>query len=74
MTKEEIGNHILNGCLMISTNKEVGEHLTKLCVGIGYLEDWYMASIDAEKSPRWTLELLEELFNDFYLIPKTKED
>lgn len=73
MTKEEIGNHILNGCLMTSSDKEVGEHLVKLCVGINYLEDWYIASIDAEKSPRWTLEHLEELFNDFYLIPKTME-
>lgn len=38
-------------------------------VGIGYLYDWYIASVtDAE--PVWTEAHLEELCNDFIIIPK----
>lgn len=34
------------------------------------LHSWYQASIDETEPPIWTDEHLEELFNDFYLIPK----
>lgn len=37
------------------------------------LYDWYIASIDETKPPCWTPEHIEELVNDFYLIPKRKE-
>ena len=38
-------------------------------VDIGYLYDWYIASVtDAE--PVWTEAHLEELCNDFIIIPK----
>ena len=35
-----------------------------------YLEDWYINSIDNTIEPVWTTEHLEELTNDFILIPK----
>lgn len=39
-------------------------------VDLSYLEDWYINSIDETKEPVWTIEHLEELLNDFILIPK----
>lgn len=39
-------------------------------VGIGYLSDWYQNSIDNTVPPIWTDEHLEELTNDFIIIPK----
>ena len=36
----------------------------------GYLGDWYQASIDDTIPPIWTDEHLEELTNDFIVIPK----
>ena len=43
-------------------------------VSEGYLQNWYMDSIDETKSPIWTDKHLEELYNDFYLIPKDEEE
>lgn len=37
---------------------------------IGTLMDWYMNSVDNTIPPIWTGEHLEELLEDFYLIPK----
>lgn len=39
-------------------------------VDTGYLSDWYQQSIDETVPPVWTDEHIEELNNDFYLIPK----
>ena len=39
-------------------------------VGIGYLSDWYQQGIDGTVPPVWTDEHLEELTNDFVIIPK----
>lgn len=36
---------------------------------IGTLTDWYISSV-SDDSPVWTDEHIEELFNDFYVIPK----
>lgn len=36
---------------------------------IGTLEDWYISSTDGS-APVWTEDHLEELLNDFYVIPK----
>ena len=36
---------------------------------IGTLTDWYISSV-SDDSPVWTVEHIEELFNDFYVIPK----
>lgn len=38
-------------------------------VDIGYLYDWYIASV-MDDEPVWTEKHIEELFNDFILIPK----
>ena len=34
------------------------------------LEDWYINSVSDNGTPVWTEEHLEELLNDFYVIPK----
>ena len=41
-------------------------------VEMSYLQNWFQDSIDETKDPIWTDQHLEELFNDFYLIPKSK--
>ena len=41
-------------------------------VSRGVLSDWYIYSVSDEQ-PVWTDEHLDELFNDFYLIPKEKQ-
>lgn len=41
-------------------------------VSRGYLTDWYQQSIDETEPPIWTDKHLDELYNDFYLIPKKK--
>lgn len=37
---------------------------------IDALEDWYISSVSQDNAPVWTEEHLEELLNDFYVIPK----
>lgn len=44
--------------------------IKQLAVSRSYLGDWYQQSIDETQPPIWTDEHLDELFNDFYLIPK----
>ena len=39
-------------------------------VDFGYLSDWYINSIDNTIPPIWTDEHIEELLNDFCVIPK----
>ena len=39
-------------------------------VDMPYLQNWYQDSIDETKEPIWTDKHIEELCNDFYLIPK----
>ena len=50
--------------------KWVDEHPN--AIDMSYLQNWYQDSIDETKEPIWTDQHLEELFNDFYLIPKSK--
>lgn len=38
-------------------------------VDAGYLSDWYIASV-GDESPVWTDEHIDELLNDFIVIPK----
>lgn len=56
---------------MTQQEKEIIERLT---VSEGYLSDWYQASIDETKPPVWTDAHLNEIFRDFYLIPKPNND
>ena len=39
-------------------------------VNLGFLQDWYQHSVDANATPVWTDEHLEELTKDFIVIPK----
>lgn len=43
--------------------------LSTLPIGEAYLTDWYINSVD-DSEPVWTESHIEELMNDFYLIPK----
>ena len=45
------------------------EVVRKEAVDFGYLVDWYIRSTTNDP-PVWTEEHIEELFNDFYLVPK----
>lgn len=38
-------------------------------VDYGYLADWFINSVGDEE-PVWTEEHIDELMNDFYIIPK----
>ena len=38
-------------------------------VDAGYLSDWYISSV-GDESPVWTDEHIDELLNDFLVIPK----
>lgn len=42
-------------------------------IDMNYLQSWYQASIDETQEPIWTDKHLEELFDDFYLIPKNSK-
>ena len=39
----------------------------------GTLTDWYISSVSDDDTPVWTDEHIEELCNDFYVIPKDVE-
>lgn len=39
-------------------------------VGEGYLQDWYISSVSEDDEPVWTEAHIEELANDFIVIPK----
>lgn len=41
-------------------------------ISMNYLQSWYQCSIDETQEPIWTDKHLEELYEDFYLIPKEK--
>ena len=43
---------------------------TESTYDIDTLEDWYINSVMPNDTPVWTEEHLEELLNDFYVIPK----
>ena len=45
------------------------EVVRKESVDYGYLADWYIRSV-MNDDPVWTEDHIDELFNDFYLVPK----
>ena len=47
----------------------ISELSTTQPVDEAYLIDWYISSVD-NSEPIWTEAHIEELMNDFYLIPK----
>lgn len=38
--------------------------------GESILQDWYIYSVNPDDEPQWTEAHIEELCNDFYVIPK----
>lgn len=49
----------------------MAEYISKeAAVDAGYLSDWYISSVDDEP-PVWTDAHIDELCNDFYIIPKS---
>lgn len=50
------------------------DFIKKFQVSEGFLQDWYIHSVDNSKNPVWTEEHITELFNDFILIPKYDVD
>lgn len=50
-------------------NAEIEKEILNKSVDMGYLYDWYIASVTGDP-PVWTEEHLQELLNDFILIPK----
>lgn len=47
--------------------------VSKYSISEDLLYDWYISSVDSNDDPKWTPNHLEELQNDFYLIPKRNE-
>lgn len=56
--------------IFVTLTKQLNQATSKEPIDRGYLSDWYQASIDETIPPVWTDEHLDELFNDFILIPK----
>lgn len=50
--------------------KDIKKFIEENAVDIGFLFDWYQSSISDDVPPVWTDEHIEEVYNDFYLIPK----
>ena len=59
-------NDVYNG--FISGATWADEHPD--AIDMNYLRCWYQDSVDETQEPIWTDKHIEELFNDFYLIPK----
>ena len=51
-------------------NEKDLEIIKNNAVSESYLQNWYQDSIDNTIQPIWTNEHIEELYKDFYLIPK----
>ncbi len=51
----------MSGQRLIDVNK---------AMDINTLYDWYITSVMPDDEPAWTDKHIEELFNDFYVIPK----
>ena len=65
LTQEEIAAKL---------EKDMPALLKELSVGFDYLSDWYRTSlVDETEPPVWTDGHIEEVVNDFYLIPKQED-
>lgn len=52
--------------------KEIKEYLERESYDHATLSDWYISSVSNDP-PVWTEEHIEELLNDFYVIPRELE-
>lgn len=50
--------------------KDIKKFIEENAVDEGYLFDWYQSSV-TDDPPVWTDEHIAEVYDDFYLIPKT---
>lgn len=51
-------------------NSDNHQYVKENSVSEGYLQNWYQDSVLNSDSPVWTDEHIDELYGDFYLIPK----
>ena len=54
--------------------QEVAKQIFEQAFDYSTLADWYISSVDDRDTPVWTDEHIEELLNDFYVIPKEIAD
>ena len=56
--------------MRIRRKKRMAEYISKqAAVDAGYLSDWYISSV-GDEPPAWTDAHIDELLNDFIVIPK----
>ena len=65
----EIENDILR-----EAKQEVAKEIFEQAFDYPTLADWYISSVNDKDTPVWTDEHIEELLNDFYVIPKEIAD
>lgn len=69
------GQHLTQEEIAAKLEKDMPALLKELSVDFGYLSDWYRTSlIDKTEPPVWTDSHIEEVVNDFYLIPKQDDE
>lgn len=67
--------HLTQEEIAAKLEKDMPALLKELSVDFGYLSDWYRKSlIDETEPPVWTDGHIEEVVNDFYLIPKQEDE
>ena len=67
--------HLTQEEIAAKLEKDMPGILKELSVDVGYLTDWYWGSlIDETEPPIWTDGHIEEVVNDFYLIPKQENE
>ena len=63
--------HLTQEEIVAKLEKDMPALLKELSVGFDYLSAWYCTSlVDETEPPVWTDGHIEEVVNDFYLIPK----
>lgn len=67
--------HLTQEEIAAKLEKDMPALLKELSVDFDYLSDWYRTSlVDETESPVWTDNHIEEVVNDFYLIPKQEDE
>lgn len=67
--------HLTQEEIAAKLEKDMPDLLKELSVGFNYLSAWYCTSlVDETEPPVWTDGHIEEVVNDFYLIPKQEDE
>lgn len=53
-----------------NTDTTAKKYVKENSVSKGYLQNWYHDSVLDSEPPVWTDEHIDELYGDFYLIPR----